>query len=83
VAGVAAFCNTLPALLMILWSYRKPLLIALTVGLVIGLGSYCAGPFVASFVSGVLAFVGALVVNLVRRLRAVLEAARLPGNWAS
>jgi hypothetical protein len=83
VAGVAAVCSMLPALLMILWSYRKPLLIALTVSLVIGLGSYWAGPFVASFVSGLLAFVGALVVNLVRRLRAVMEAVRVPGNWVS
>jgi hypothetical protein len=83
VAGVAAVCSMLPALLMILWSYRKPLLIALTVGLVVGLGVYCAGPFVASFVSGLLAFVGALVVNLVRRLRQVLEAVRAPGGWAS
>jgi hypothetical protein len=82
-AGVAAVCNTLPALLMILWKYRKPLLVAVAVGLVVGLGAYCAGPFVASFVSGLLAFVGALVVNLVRRLRTVMEAVRLPGNWAS
>jgi hypothetical protein len=81
-AGVAALCGALPAFLMILWSYRKPLLVAVAVGLVVGLGSYCAGPFVASFVSGLLAFVGALVVNLVRRLRQVMEAVGLPGNWA-
>jgi hypothetical protein len=83
VAGVAAVCDMLPALMLTLWAYRKPLAIALTVGLVIGLGSYWAGPFVASFVSGMLAFVGALVVNLVRRLRQVMEAVRVPGNWVS
>jgi hypothetical protein len=83
VAGVAAMCGALPALLMLLWAYRRPVLVALTVGLVIGLGSYWAGPFVASFLSGLLAFVGALVVNLVRRLRAVMEAVRLPGGWAN
>jgi hypothetical protein len=82
-AGVAAICNTLPALLLILSKYRKPLLVAVAVGLVIGLSSYWAGPFVAAFVSGLLAFVGTLVVNLVRRVRAVMEAVRLPGNWAS
>jgi hypothetical protein len=82
-AGVAAVCNTLPALLLILWKYRKPLLVAVAVGLVVGVAAYCAGPFVASFVSGLLAFVGALVVNLVRRVRQVMEAVRLPGNWAS
>jgi hypothetical protein len=82
-AGLAAVSGMLPALLMILWAYRKPLGVALTVGLVIGLGSYWAGPFVASFVSGLLAFVGALVMNLVRRLRQVMEAVRVPGHWAS
>jgi hypothetical protein len=81
-SGCVAFCQMLPALLMLLWAYRKPLLIALTVGLIVGLGSYWAGPFVASFVSGLLAFVGALVVNLVRRLQQVMEAVRLPGHWA-
>jgi hypothetical protein len=83
VACVATVCAVLPALMLTLWAYRKPLAIALTVGLVIGLGSYWAGPFVASFVSGLLAFVGALVVNLVRRLRAVMDAVRVPGDWAS
>jgi hypothetical protein len=82
-AGVAAAWSTLPALLLILWAYRKPVLVALAVGVAIGLGSYWAGPFVASFVSGLLAFVGALVVNLVRRVRQVMEAVRVPGNWAS
>jgi hypothetical protein len=82
-ASVAALCNTLPALLMMLWTYCKPVLMAVTVGLVVGLASYWAGPFVASFVSGMLAFVGALVDNLVRRLRQVVEAVRLPGNWVS
>jgi hypothetical protein len=82
-AGVAAVCNTLPALLMLLWKYRKPLLIALTVGLVVGLGSYWAGPAVSAMLSGLAGFVGALVINLVGRLRAVMEAVRLPGHWAS
>ena len=74
-AGLAAVYNTLPAFLMILWSYRKPLLIAVTVGLVVGLGAYCAGPLVSATFSGLAGFVGALVVNLVRRLRTVMEAA--------
>jgi hypothetical protein len=82
-AGVAAVCAALPALLMVLWAYRRPVLLAVAVGLVIGLGSYWAGPFIASFVSGLLAFVGALVVSLLRRLRAVMEAVRVPGGWAN
>jgi hypothetical protein len=82
-AGVAAVCNTLPALLMVLWKYRKPLLVAVTVGLVVGLASYWAGPVISAMLSGLAGFAGALVVNLVRRLRSVLEAVRLPGHWAS
>ena len=71
----------MPALLMVLWAYRKPLVIALGVGLVIGLGCYLAGPLVASLVSGAMGFLGALVVNLLRRLRDVMEAVRVPGGW--
>jgi hypothetical protein len=82
-AGVAAVCNTLPALLLILWKYRKPLLIAVAAGLVVGLGSYWAGPVISALLSGLAGFVGALVVNLVCRLRSVMEAVRVPGNWAS
>ncbi len=33
--------------------------------------------------TGLAGFIGALVVNLVRRLRTVMEAVRLPGGWAS
>jgi hypothetical protein len=82
-AGVATVCAALPALLMILWAYRKPLVVALTVGLVVGLGVYYAGPAVSATFSGLLAFDGALVVNLVRRVRQVMEMVRVPGNWAS
>jgi hypothetical protein len=82
-AGVAVVCNTLPALLLMLSKYRKPLLIAVTVGLVVGLASYWAGPVISAMLSGLAGFVGALVINRVRRLRTVMEAVRLPGNWAS
>jgi hypothetical protein len=79
---LAAVYNTLPALLRLLWTYRKPVLIALGVGLVIGLGSYWAGPLVSAMFSGLAGFVGALVINLVRRLRQAMEAVRVPGGWA-
>jgi hypothetical protein len=79
----AAICGALPALLMLLWTYRKPLLVALTVGLVVGLTCYLAGPLVSATFSGLMGFVGALVVNLVRRLRQVMEMVRVPGGWAS
>lgn len=52
------------------WQARQPLLLALGVGSVIGLGCYLAGPLVASTVSGLAAFVGSLVAsarNAVRR----------------
>jgi hypothetical protein len=80
-ACVAAVWSALPAMLMILWTYRKPLLIAVTVGLVVGLGCYFAGPLVSATFSGLAGFVGALVVNLVRRLRQVMEMVRVPGGW--
>jgi hypothetical protein len=80
-ACVSAICGALPALLMILWAYRKPLLIALGVGLVIGLGCYFAGPLVASTVSGLMGFLGALIVNLWQRLRQLMEAVRVRSGW--
>jgi hypothetical protein len=80
-SGWVAFCQMVPALLLILWAYRKPLLLAFTVGLVIGVGTYWAGPFVASFFSGLAGFVGALVVNLVRRLRQVMEGIGVRDGW--
>lgn len=58
------------ALLVLAWAllchFRKPLLIASGVGLVIGVGCYFAGPFVASTVSGVAGFAGSLVSGPVR-----------------
>jgi hypothetical protein len=80
-ACVAAVWSALPALLLILWTYRKPLLIALAVGLVIGLGCYLAGPLVASTVSGLMGFLGALIVNLLQRLRQLMEAVRVRSGW--
>jgi hypothetical protein len=38
---------------------------------------------ISALLSGLAGFVGALIVNLVRRLRTVVEGVRLPGNWAS
>jgi hypothetical protein len=78
--GVAAW-QMLAAVLMVLWAYRKPVLVAGIVGLVVGLGCYLAGPLVASLVSGLMAFLGALVVNLLRRLQQLMEAVRVRSNW--
>jgi hypothetical protein len=80
-SGCVAFCQMVPALLLILWTYRKPLLVALGVGMVIGVGTYWAGPFVASFFSGLAGFVGALVFNLLRRLRQVMEGIGVRNGW--
>jgi hypothetical protein len=52
---------------------RRPLLVALASGLVIGLGCYLAGPAVASTVSGLAGFAGTLAASLVGRLRRVLR----------
>jgi hypothetical protein len=80
-SGSVAFCQTLPALLMLLWAYRKPLLVALGVGILLGVGTYWAGPFVASFFSGLAGFVGALVFSLLRRLRQVRDTFRVRSGW--
>jgi hypothetical protein len=48
--------------------FHKPLLIALGVGALIGIGCYYAGPVVASTFSGVAGFAGSLVASAVTRL---------------
>jgi hypothetical protein len=52
--------------------YRKPLLVALAVGVTVGLGCYLAGPAVSSVVSGLAGFVGSLVAGTRSRLRRML-----------
>ena len=52
--------------------FRKPLVIALVVGMTVGLGCYMGGPSVASFVSGVGGFLVSLVASLLNRLRQLL-----------
>jgi len=54
------------------WQTRKPLLIALGVGSVLGLGCYLAGPAVSSAVSGCAGFVASLVASAVNSLRRAL-----------
>src|SRR5580692_9205404 len=68
-SGCVAVYQMLPALLAILWACRKPLLIAVAVGLVVGLGCYLAGPLVSSTVSGLAGFLGTLVAGLLKQLR--------------
>jgi hypothetical protein len=63
--------------------FRKPLLVALASGLVIGLGCYLAGPAVASTVSGLAGFAGTLAASLVGRLRRVLRRAALQEWYVS
>jgi hypothetical protein len=55
-------------LLPVLWPCRSPLLLALGVGLVLGVGCYLAGPFVAATVSGLAGFAGSLTVSAVAQL---------------
>lgn len=58
------------ALLVLTWAllchFRKPLLIASGVGVVVGVGCYFAGPAVASTVSGIAGFAGSLLSGRVR-----------------
>jgi hypothetical protein len=55
-------------LLPVLWPCRRPLLLALAVGLVLGVGCYLAGPFVAATVSGLAGFAASLTVSAVAQL---------------
>jgi hypothetical protein len=55
-------------------AFRRPLLVALGVGLVIGLGSYLAGPVAASAVCGVAGFAGSLAASALHGLRRLLAA---------
>jgi hypothetical protein len=55
--------------------FRRPLLIALATGTVIGLGCYLAGPVVASTVSGLAGFAMSLAAGTMSRLRRVLHRA--------
>ena len=52
--------------------FRKPLVIALAVGTMVGLGCYLGGPSVASLVSGVGGFLASLVASALNRLRRLL-----------
>jgi hypothetical protein len=54
--------------------FRKPLLIAAGVGVVVGLGSYLAGPVVASLACGVAGFAGSLAASALDGLRRLLAA---------
>ena len=65
-------------MLAILWACRKPLLIAVAVGLVVGLGCYLAGPLVASTVSGLAGFLGTLAAGVVKQLRQMVGQVEMP-----
>jgi hypothetical protein len=66
------------ALLLLVWlvvsQFRTPLLIASSIGVVIGVGCYCAGPLVASAFSGITTFAGSFIAVIVRMARRELAA---------
>jgi hypothetical protein len=57
--------------------FRRPILIALASGTVIGVGCYLAGPMVASTVSGLAAFAGSLTGSMLGRVRRILRRAAM------
>jgi hypothetical protein len=61
--------------------FRRPLLVALASGLLLGVGCYLAGPAVASAVSGLAGFVASLAAGTLARLRRVLRRAALQ-QWS-
>jgi hypothetical protein len=52
--------------------FRRPLLGALAIGALVGLGCYLAGPAVSAAVSGVAGFAGSLAAGILARLRRLL-----------
>jgi hypothetical protein len=56
-------------LLALVSRFRKPLVVALSVGVSLGLGCYLAGPLVSALTSGLGGFVGSLVACALNRLR--------------
>jgi hypothetical protein len=62
------------------WHMRKPLIIAVGAGTLIGVGCYCAGPVVASTVSGLAGFTGALVASTVHALQQMFLDLNLEGT---
>jgi hypothetical protein len=62
----------LSGLVGVAWQIRQPLLIALGVGSVLGLGCSVAGPVVAVTMSGLAGAAGALVVSAANALRRAL-----------
>jgi hypothetical protein len=65
------------ALLLLVWfvvrQFRTPLLIASSIGVVIGVGCYCAGPLVASAFGGFTSFAGSFIAVIVRMARRELS----------
>jgi hypothetical protein len=80
---LTGLCQVVPALLLMLWACRKPLLIALGVGLLLGMACYLAGPLVSSTVSGLAGFVGTLAVDLFSRFRRMLGVIQEPVDWVN
>ena len=60
-------------ILALLARFRRPIVVALGVGVSIGLGRYLAGPMVSSFTSGLGGFVGSLLACLLVRLRQLMN----------
>jgi len=61
--------------------FRKPLVIAVVIGTLIGVGCFFAGPTVASLVSGLAGFITSLAASAMNRLRRMLMSDELE-DWS-
>jgi hypothetical protein len=61
------------AIASLVMHFRRPLLIATGVGVLLGLGCYLSGPVVASSVSGAAGFTGSLVASGLNALRRMIN----------
>jgi ElaB/YqjD/DUF883 family membrane-anchored ribosome-binding protein len=69
----------LPGLFLLLWQLRKPLLLAMGLGSMVGLSCYFAGPLVASLASGLSSIILTLAAQALLSFRRLLTLVRVKG----
>jgi hypothetical protein len=80
VSGCRNVCKSMSTLGQFLWHCRKSLVIALGVGMLVGLACYLAGPVISSTVSGLAGFAGALFGSAMNALRRMLAGMSLENS---
>ena len=64
----------------VLWAYRKPLLVAISAGVLSGLAAFYAGPWMAATAGTVAGFTAAAAAQLTVTLRRVMAMYTMPDD---